>query len=72
MFVIQFMKMEGEHSNPLRNISVFANEVLNKNYINISIVTNIKSAGDIFCTHIVPWNIPSPFASMCCIGPSRV
>jgi len=27
MFVIQFMKMEGEHSNPLRNIFVFVNEV---------------------------------------------
>ena len=44
MFVnqfIQFMKKEGEHSNSLRNIFVFANEIINKNYTKISV--------DVYC-----------------------
>ena len=54
------------------NIFVFANKVFNKCYTNISVATKSKSESDIFCTHIAPWKIPSPFASKCCTGPSRV
>ena len=57
MFVIQFiqfMKKEGEHSNSLRNIFVFANEVFNKNYINISVAAYSKFLIDWLYIHTSP------------------
>ena len=54
MFFVSINEKEGEHSNSLHNIFVFVNEIFNKNYINVSIVTNIKSEGDVFSTHISP------------------
>ena len=64
--------MKGEHSNSLQIYICFRQRSINKNYTNISVMTNNKSIDDKLCAHIVPWDIPSPFASNCCICPSRV
>ena len=64
--------MGGEHSNSLQIYICFWRRSINKNYTNISVMTNNKLTDDKLCAHIAPWDIPLPFASNCCIGPSQV
>ena len=41
-------------ATPSGYIFVFGNEVFNKCYINISVMTKTKSIDDTFCAHIAP------------------
>ena len=44
----------GNIATPTVYIFVFVNEVFNKCYTNISVMTKTKSIDDTFCAHIAP------------------
>ena len=46
--------MKGEHSNSLQIYICFCQRSIDKNYINISVMTNTNSAGDALCAHTAP------------------
>ena len=59
-------------ATPSVYIFVFANEVFDKNYTNISVKEYNKFMFDLLRSHISPWNIPSPLASKYFAGPSSM
>ena len=73
MLLFYYVKIcRGENiATPSGYIFVFDHEVLNKNYINISVMEYDKFMFDVLRTHTSPWNIPSPLASKYLSGPSR-
>ena len=54
IFDILIILLEREHSNSLQIYICFCQRSINKNYINISVMININSAGDILCAHKAP------------------